>query len=85
MEVIKKTVSAILFYILVSCSEPIDISLKGFNLEEDVFDLGKELMSVDHGLSYKDKAKQCNDHCDNRNNNVYLRHTKKYPDYPGSL
>lgn len=50
MEVIKITVSAILFYILVSCSEPIDISLKGFNLEEDVFDLGKELMSVDHGL-----------------------------------
>ena len=50
MEAIKKIVSAILFYILASCSEPIDISLKGFNLEDDVFALGEGLMSVSYGL-----------------------------------
>tara|TARA_B100001996_G_scaffold375602_1_gene355758 strand:+ start:165 stop:890 length:726 start_codon:yes stop_codon:yes gene_type:complete len=50
MEVIKKFFLAILFYLLVSCSEPIDVSLKDFNLEEDVFSLGAELMSIDYGL-----------------------------------
>ena len=50
MEVIKKFFSAILFCLLVSCSEPIEVSLKDFNLEEDVFSLGAELMSIDYGL-----------------------------------
>ena len=46
MEVIKKFFSAILFYLLVSCSEPIEVHLKDFNLEEDVFEfLASEVTS----------------------------------------
>ena len=50
MEVTKKIISAILFCLLVCCSEQTDINLKRFNLEDDVFALGKELMSVNDGL-----------------------------------
>ena len=46
----RKSLYLLIIFLLVSCSESEEVSLKEFNLIEDVFDSGKRLMSLPYGL-----------------------------------
>ena len=46
----RRSLYLLIIFLLVSCSESEEVSLKEFNLIEDVFDSGKRLMSLPYGL-----------------------------------
>ena len=46
----RRSLYLLIIFLLVSCSESKEVSLKEFNLIEDVFDSGKRLMSLPYGL-----------------------------------
>jgi hypothetical protein len=47
---LRKTLYLLIIFLLVSCSESEEVSLKEFKLKGDVFDSGKRLMSLPYGL-----------------------------------